>query len=139
MVQRQIRLGLKFATRLDTLLDEHKDEIALPSAAAQEFVQASYAFLGLLTALGHHFHPDGILLFHVTIKAHYIAHIAEMTRYISPRLTWCYTSKDFINKVKKLAQATHKGTPPALVVPKVMRQYCQGLSFNLLGSDVWRL
>ncbi len=37
-VQRQICLGLKFATRLDTLLDEHKDEIALPYAAAQEFV-----------------------------------------------------------------------------------------------------
>ena len=133
--QRQIRLGLIASIEMDTILDEAKEVFRLPNAVAERFIESTFQYLSLITALRNHF--QGILIFHVTIKAHYLVHIAFMTLYISPRLGWCYSGEDFIGKVKASIAACHRGTPPRMVINRAIARYARGMGFDLLGDKIW--
>ena len=77
-------------------------------------------------------------LFNFTIKSHYLAHIALSSRYINPRLAWCYAGEDFMQKVKTIVASTQRGTQCHLVSKKAMQKYCQGLAFTCLEGAFWK-
>ena len=93
LTNRQIRLGLKLSVRMEEIIDEHVDDIVWPQAVCQEFYKAAQSFLMLQTALGRHFHPQGCMLFHTTIKSH-LLHVAQAARFMNPRLGWTYSGED---------------------------------------------
>ena len=130
-IHKVMKKQLEMAVRMEELLDKHKHENRLPLAARAQFKDACFAFAQFNTALGHLFHRQGNVLFHHTIKQHYVCHLGLVAEYINPRLCWCYSGEDLMHKIKLLVQGSHSGTSPLLVPPKVIKRYCIGLTRKL--------
>lgn len=135
-IERHIFNLLEVSVRMETILDSCAECFKLPDNLSQEFIDNTFKYLAVNTLLRRHF--DGIMLFHVTIKSHYLIHIAFSTQYWSPRLGWCYSGEDFVGRIKSLIAACHSGTPARLVVAKSLRRYCVGMGFNLMSDNLWR-
>ena len=127
---------LQSAVKIEAIMDEHSEEYRLPSKAQREFEDAIYLFFQSNTFLGQEFHPKGVGLFNHVVKYHYMLHLAHISRFINPRLGLCYAGEDFMHITKGIAQASQKGTPPALVSKKAMIKYAKGLSLQMHDS-VW--
>ena len=132
----QIVMALQFSVRMEDILDETAGMYKLPPALADEFEDCAYYFLALNTALGRYFHQTQHL-FHTTIKFHYLIHIACAARYLHPRLGWCYSGEDFMQKMKQLVASCHRGTPPLQVMTKVVTKYTHGMHFRLTPRHLW--
>lgn len=130
----QVKLGLDMAVRAEEILDEHATEYCLPLGAQQEFAKSLTSLIQLQSALGHHFHGKGAFLFHFTIKSHYALHIALISRYINPRLGWCYAGEDMMNKVQSLARASLRGTRAHNVSATLMRKYAFALGLGMQSN-----
>ena len=134
---RQIHVALQLVLKIENLMDEHLD-YRWPAAVANDFEKATQALVQVSAVLYRRYSADGgMMLFNFVPKHHYLLHIGMAARYISPRLAWCYDGEDFMQKAKTIAQANHKGTPPYLVVPKMMEKYILGFSIGL-AEDPWR-
>ena len=81
-----------------------------------------------ITKLCHAFHKQGLFLFNFVPKNHYLFHLAELGKQMSPRLAWCYQGEDLMHKVKIMAQGSFRGTPAKTLGNKVMAKYLIGLS-----------
>ena len=136
-VHRQIRLGLVYSNEVEDILDEQPDVFRLSDEAADRLQTSINNFLTIQTALGRRFHAMGDLLFHTTIKSHYLVHIGMNSSQLSPRHSWCYSGEDLMQKVKKLIQGAQGGTPPEKMVGKVMEKYAMALGYTISGR-IWR-
>ena len=134
---RWVRQALEASVRMEQILDEAVDAFRLPPLLAVEFLDKAHDFLIKLNAIRAHFGVR-LQLFHVTIKSHMLLHIAINARYLNPRLAWCYTGEDMMKIIKKVIGNAQKGTPPRLVVAKVMRRYCKGMGLILSDSCLAR-
>ena len=105
-----------------------------PADIGNKFMKDAFEFCLVETALGEHFHPLHLAIFHFTIKSHYLLHIGMIARYINPRLGWCYSGEDMMGKIKHLVQHTYDGTPPHVLVNKTMKKYAYGLGFDLAAN-----
>ena len=132
-----IKLLLSLAVRMETLLEENKDLYRLPAPVAAEWKEVCQGYVQVTTQLGQYYHRKKIMLFHFTIKMHYVLHIALLGQRINPRLGWCYCGERMMQVVKLIVQKSHLGSPAPLVVNKVMGKYGRGLSLKFLG-DNWR-
>ena len=138
-VHRQIRLALVMTWGMEQLMDRHSEEVKWPEGAAQEFQDNVLSYLALVTAIATHFHQQGQVLFNVTVKSHYLLHLARFSFFLNPRLAWNYAGEDFMQKNKKIVQGSHKGTAAYQVGNKVFAKYGLGLDFALRDfSDWWR-
>ena len=124
---RQIKLALELNVRIESIFDDFALEYALPPHASASLLEACYGVTCLVTLLGRHFHEQGVFLFNFTIKSHYLLHIGLISKYMSPRLGWCYKGEDFMQVMKRIIAASCRGTSPAQITTKVMRKYVQGL------------
>ena len=82
------------------------------AAAFQEAVFA-YGHLGHL--LWCHFQETDLKkqgLFTCTSKTHAICHSALLSKYLNPRLVWCFIGEDMMSTVQQLTQACTKGNTP---------------------------
>lgn len=136
--QRQVSLMLGLIVKMEQILDDHALEFRFSDQAHADFRKCVYAFVQLNSELANHFHTSGVKLFNHTVKFHYMLHIAEVSAYMNPRLGWCYSGEDYMRKAKTLVQGSHRGTPPALVVSKVMRKYAVAFSLSLRGYEGMR-
>lgn len=130
--ERWMKLLLSMAVKAETILDNHAGDYKLPAEAAEEYKQSTEAFFQLNTSLGHFFHQQGIMLFNFVIKMHYGLHIGMISQHINPRLGWCYAGEDFMQRVKSISQASSAGSPPHLIVDKIVKKYSQGLAMTFL-------
>lgn len=136
--ERWMRLVLSMATQAETILDTHAGDYKLPAEAADEYKRCTEAFFQLNTSLGRFFHGGGIMLFNFVIKMHYGLHIGLIAQHINPRLGWCYAGEDFMQRVKSISQASSAGSPPHLIVDKIMKKYAQGLAMTFLDRPFKR-
>jgi len=134
-VHRWVSLGLKYSVALEEILDAHPAASCLPADSGADFLETIYKFLAVLTALSTHCHGRGQLLFHFTIKNHFLLHVGMYCQYMSPRACWNYSGEDFMQRVRRIVGSCQRGTAPPLVCTKVMDKYIQGLGFVLLGDN----
>lgn len=134
---KQVLLMLQLAIKMESILDANKDEYRLPADAAAEWKKSAHGFVQLTTALAHHFHGGGILLFHFTIKSHYLLHLALLASETNPRLAWCYSGEDLMHLVRVMFGGSHRGAPPHVAVNKVMKKYAQAVGMMLMHR-MWR-
>jgi hypothetical protein len=134
---KEVKLMLDICNSIEAVLDKHATSYRLPDGDAKMFEQACWDFVALDTALANFYHPQHILLFNFTPKFHYILHIGLVSRYINPRLGWCYSGEDFMQKIKQIVQASHSGAGPQTVVSKAILKYVQGLSLSFV-KDIWK-
>ena len=134
---KQIKMALDFSVQIEEILDVHEDLYALPTDAAKELSDACYAFCGLVTAIGRHYHDAGIQYFNFTIKSHYLLHIALLSMVVNPRLAWCYKGEDFMQIVQKIIAASVRGTPAYSVEAKTLRKYANGLNLKFRPEECY--
>lgn len=89
LAHKQIEMLLSRSARAEQILEERRDDFVLRGAPYQEFRDNIEQYLLLLSALGRWHADRGQNLFTTTVKAHYMAHVAEAARHLSPRRSWC--------------------------------------------------
>ena len=67
----------------------------------------------------HFANEGGPHLFTTTSKLHGLAHSGLLSKYVSPRLVWCFTGEDYMHHIQVLAQSCLAGTGPYLMGNKV--------------------
>ena len=122
-LHKQIELMLKLNVSLETTLTEHKDAFGLPGPVASEFTETAHAMCMILSQVAEHFveasAETGIKLFDITSKAHAMIHSAMLCKYINPRVLWCFTGEDYMQKSQVLAQSCVRGNNGALAQVKM--------------------
>ena len=131
--QQQMAMMLEILDHIEKLLDEHADANKFDAATSDAFEKLISGFVQANTDLGNHFHREGAALFHHTVKYHYMLHIAKGSRHMNPRLAWCYSGEDLMKKMKVLVQGSNRGTPPVVLMRKIMDKYIRGLCLSLQG------
>ena len=125
-------LSLNASNRMDAILKEHKDADALPPAASAEFQDETFKMLGLVKfAARKAVEADPPMrLFNITLKSHYLCHIAVNSRWLNPRLGWCYAGEDLMQKMKKLAATSCKARNHITTFEKMHDKYLHALHYE---------
>ena len=124
-LHRMILRMLQENHRMESLLQEHKGETALPGPAAAQFVDATFKMCHLNHMVNEHFksEPDIPDLFAITIKLHMVLHVALHSHEISPRMVWNFCGEDEMGILKALGQSCVKGLPPQDVCSKMLHHW----------------
>ena len=120
---------MQASVAIEEILDAHRGDFVLDTAAARSLVDHMFNLMSLVTALGQVDHPRGVLIFLYTIKCHYLLHSALMAHYLNPSLVWKYSDEEYMQKAKTLLQSCQKGNNP-------QRALAQALGTN---RYVWSL
>ena len=96
-VHRKIELYLRLNVEVEEMLITYREELSLPLLEAKQFEDAFTAMLLLLTSIAEHFLVDR--LFNITQKAHFLQHCSILSRFLNPRLTWCFQGEDMQKRV----------------------------------------
>ena len=136
---KQVRALLKRTVRLEEIMQENRQHWKWPRAASTEFLKNTWEYLELKRALANHYHQSSpaVWLFHVTIKSHYLVHLALFVEHMNPTLVWNYSGESMMKRIKSLCQQNSRGTGWLNVEPKVMDQYVYGMEFLLDDQSGW--
>ena len=136
---RWIRLALTASVAIEDLLDVNRGNFVLDHADAQSLIKHTFNLMGLVTALGNVYHPEGVLIFHYTIKCHYLLHSALMGAYLNPSMGWNYSGEDYMCVAKTLLSSCQKGNKPQKALALAMLKYCYGLSLRMMKREsIWK-
>ena len=128
---------LTLVIKLDSILDDNKLEYKLPENQAQEFKNCCLAFVQTNARLRHICQEQRRMLFHFTIKFHYILHIGLKALHINPGLGSCIKGEAMVQVVMGIAQSCHFGAPSHLAVNKIMDKYSFGLGMHCVDK-MWK-
>lgn len=126
---RQIQLALKLSSKVEEIVSAPLTSHCLPPAAAADLKKAVDGFLSLQVALHRRFRDRGY--FNVTIKSHYLSHIADYCLYLTPRAAWCYAGESFMNTAKRVVASCVAGTKATSVSSKATKKYLDGMAFAI--------
>jgi hypothetical protein len=132
----QIRLALERSVESEEILDAHPTAVRFPTAIGDRYKDCLLTYLVLFNALGSHYSSAaglGLKLFDVTVKAHYMAHIALLSVFMNPRLSWTYSGEDFMQHSKRLMAACARGVQPAMIAHKFLFHY--RIAMHVMMSD----
>ena len=108
----QLCLILELNIQLDKTLDDYpvsQGFFKLPEAAAEEFVETAMTMAQLTKTVSQACKASGINAFSVTAKTHDLVHIAMLSKFIHPALTWCFGGEDYMRIVQRLIQSCLSG------------------------------
>ena len=128
-----ILMAMQASCRTEQILDDNADSFRWPEEVADEYIDQTFQYLMLFNALGSHYNGRGWLLFDVIVKTHYLAHAALHSRWLNPRLGWCYGGEDSMHLMKRFISACSAGNQPAKLVHKVMDRYRYAIHLELSG------
>ena len=121
LVHRQIALYLKLNLEIEEMLIVYRNDLAFPSDVAAQFEKTCSMLLLVLTQIADHFIADR--LFNITQKAHFLQHISLLSKFVSPRLTWCFMGEDMQKRMSNLAKACVNGQRPGQTIGKMFNRY----------------
>lgn len=132
-IHKQIHSYLQLNFELEETLNRYKEDMALPPDVAAYFENTCTAMLLVLSAVAEHFLAEK--LFSLTQKAHFCQHISMMSRFVSPRLTWCFTGEDMQKRMSHLCKACVQGQQPSQSVLKLITRYRLGLHLTFMDQS----
>ena len=119
-IHKYILLLLKLNQQVDFVLEEYKGFFSFPANIAEDFTKTIFQMGHLQVLVESHFaNEGGPHLFTTTSKLHGLAHSGLLSKYVSPRLVWCFTGEDYMHHIQVLAQSCLAGTGPYLMGNKV--------------------
>ena len=75
----------------------------------------------------------------IYVKNIYIyIYLCIFTRFLNPRIAWCYMGEDFMGKSRTLCQVCHKGVPMWSVSAKFTERYRYGMDLLLKHPEMRR-
>ena len=131
----EIALALESSARVDEILDDHKTDYKLPGPVAAELEAHIWIFLIVQNSWAIHFSGFGDMLFDITPKSHYLAHIGLFAKYLNPRLGWCYAGEDFMHTVKTIGATAAIGNRPVKCGSKLFQKYSAGLNCDMMRFE----
>ena len=115
---------------MEDILDDTADEYNLRPDLALRFMQAALQYCQVQSRLANW---NGWPCFKVTMKHHYILHIASRAQWVHPRLGWCFMAEDYMCRIRELVHSIVAGTPPDLV-PKInAKQMVRAMHYQMTG------
>ena len=107
----QIRKLLKNSTELEKIVKDNLDCYKYPAAVAQRYLQLTWEMMDLKRGLANFYHQQAppVALFHLTIKCHYLVHIALLCKYLSPSRIWNYSGEAMMKRLKALVTQNTDG------------------------------
>jgi hypothetical protein len=133
-VHRQIHVMLKLNVGMEDILNDNKEH-KLPREVHVQFKNNAFAMCQLQSQVAQHFNADGYQLFDVTQKTHFVLHIALLSEHQNPRLCWCFTGEDFMQKSQKIAKAAAKGNTLVSGIHKMLKLYRLGLHLLMTEDE----
>ena len=132
----QINIALKHSVAIERILSDYKDCFRFPDNVGREFKDHCFAFLLAFNALANFYSKEvRVMLFDVTMKAHYLGHIGLLALHINPRLGWAYSGEDMMRHCKQLMSSCVRGTPLALGSEKFGDKYRIAMGLKLCGDQ----
>ena len=132
ILHRRIALMLKHNVHLETMITNHKEDFAFPAGPAQEFEETATGMLLLLTQIADHFVEEGLKVFDITSKSHFLQEMAIMSRCVSPKVTWCFMGEDQMQRMQQIAKACVRGNKVDKQTLKLARHYRLALHLHFL-------
>jgi hypothetical protein len=108
----------------------------LEGDAYDEFLRVSHGFACLFSELSRLAADLELTLFDVTVKLHYILHIARFARFLHPKLTWCFAGESFMKISKQLMASCTRATKTWNGSLKAMDKYMIAIDLEFGGFEI---
>lgn len=126
-IVRLVGLALETCAALDCILEEHLPP-RLPPAVARDFFAKIALFCQLCSELQNW---NGLKVFNLTQKAHYMMHVAFRARHMNPRMSWCFRGEDFMQHMRKLLLSCSRGNPRHLINNEAVQKWRRWMHLSL--------
>jgi hypothetical protein len=104
------------------------DEHALAMKLVVEFF-GHYAWLNAWSA------REDRLEYHIVPKFHMLHHLVWDSKYVNPRLQWCFAREDYVGKISTMAHSVSMGVRSTLISQKLSIKYRHLLHFRITRGD----
>ena len=122
-----ILVALQLQCDFQDLLDSSADEFVMPRADVDRLQVTIDLFLQEYTQLGTCADELGLLLWPMRPKFHWLWHLGQRARYISPRRAACFLDEDYLGKLKKVLAHCTPGLALHKVPAKFLARYRWGI------------
>ena len=121
VVHRQMRLGMLLLHRFEERVRDNKELHTWPATETRALLELVWDFESVNSYLRAHFGPR--LLFHRTVKFHYLVHLAVSTRWANPMAGWCYHGESFMNLCETLHASCMRGRRGVNLDDSILTKY----------------
>ena len=121
---------LDWSREIDVVIDG-MDGFGVDVAKGELLETLVHNYNVLLTKVCHVAISKGVFLFNFIPKNHYLFHLAQKGRLMSPKLAWCYQGEDLMQKVKTMAQGSFQATLPRKLGSKILAKYLVAMDLEL--------
>ena len=77
---------------------------------------------------------NGVMLWAVVPKHHYMWHLAQEAKDMNPRMTWCYANEDVVGKLAVIGMSTRHGLAAAYRSRSLGNRYILGITLRLIHN-----
>jgi hypothetical protein len=134
--------ALEASIGMERILDANAQAYVWPEDVSEQYIDHAFTFLLLFHSLSKHFEGlresgvGGCKLFNVTIKCHFLAHGALMSKYLNPRLCWCYSGEDMMHKMRTLCHSVVTGNKLQSICWMFLRKYRCGMNLKARSAPL---
>jgi hypothetical protein len=134
--------ALGLSIKMGEILSINASDFCWPESVSDDYIDKAFSFLVLFSALSSHFkdlkdkHGFPSKLFNVTIKCHMLAHSALMSRHMNPRISWCYSGEDLMQKMRALTHSVVFGNVMQNVCWTMLRKYRCGMNLKAKAAPL---
>lgn len=117
-----IKAALDQVLKFQNIIDDFSQDLFLPQEQVRALQNHVHEFLRIYTELAHIADQQGLLLWNMAPKFHFLWHLAQRAEYLCPRRSACHIDEDYVGQVKKIAQACSAGTQLHHIAAKVVEK-----------------
>ena len=107
----------------------------IDAAACEELAGAMDKFMVHYNWLSKHSLASARMRYAVTVKAHFLLHLIQFSKYINPRVVWAYAFESMMGLLARSAAGCTRSSPLCTVGKKVTMNYLYLLSIKLSKAD----
>ena len=124
-VHRRIQAMLTLTVEANAIVANNRGHFRMSREDARRLREVILDFLTLYNAVASHYTRPGTAqrLFNITIKFHYLAHLALSADQMNFHLTWCFAGEDFMQHTKRLMMSSVRGNIAQSSSRKMMQKY----------------
>ena len=134
---RMIEVGLHMSSHIDHIITSTQQKFCLQGQELAEYQLAIFVFLCMQNALATYFCSNGIFLFNITIKSHYLAHGALQAAWLHPGRAWCFAGEDLMQHLKRVMEYSTHGIRVHQWSERLLEKYCEGMHLELTDVNAW--
>ena len=129
-----VKTLLGVLVQLQQLLAEFASDCFLPVAEAQRFKALVDDFLRRYTILANKADEQGLCLWSVVPKHHWLWHLAQKSTHLNPRANCCMIDEDYVGILKDVVSSSTLGTAMKGVPAKVAEKIRWSMHFSVLEA-----